>query len=84
MPIYYNITMGGWSLGTPNLYYVIYGRPLIPLTVIFSVDDGFDNIMMITTFTDGGTKTEVHKGCIIVGVHSLTACLIFCIDLVPV
>ena len=28
-PIYYNITMGGGSLGTPNLYYVIYGRPLI-------------------------------------------------------
>ena len=27
-PIYYNITMGGGSLGTPNLYYVIYGRPL--------------------------------------------------------
>ena len=29
LPIYYNITMGGGSLGTPNLYYVIYGRPLI-------------------------------------------------------
>ena len=28
-PIYHNITMGGGSLGTPNLYYVIYGRPLI-------------------------------------------------------
>ena len=29
-PIYYNITMrGGGSLGTPNLYYVIYGRPHI-------------------------------------------------------
>ena len=28
-PIYYNITWGG-SLGTPNLYYVIYGRPLTP------------------------------------------------------
>ena len=28
-PIYYNITRGrGVSLGTPNLYYVIYGRPL--------------------------------------------------------
>ena len=27
-PIYYNITMRGGSLGTPNLYYVIYGRPL--------------------------------------------------------
>ena len=28
-PIYYNITRGrGGSLGTPNLYYVIYGRPL--------------------------------------------------------
>ena len=28
--IYYNITRGrGGSLGTPNLYYVIYGRPLI-------------------------------------------------------
>ena len=27
--IYYNITRGrGGSLGTPNLYYVIYGRPL--------------------------------------------------------
>ena len=25
----YNITWGG-SLGTPNLYYVIYGRPLTP------------------------------------------------------
>ena len=25
--IYYNITMGGGPLGTPNLYYVIYGRP---------------------------------------------------------
>ena len=32
-PIYYNITWGrGGSLGTPNLYYVIYGRPLICLT----------------------------------------------------
>ena len=30
-PIYYNITMGGGSLGTPNLYYVIYGRPLIAI-----------------------------------------------------
>ena len=29
-PIYYNITRGrGGSLGTPNLYYVINGRPLI-------------------------------------------------------
>ena len=29
-PIYYNITRGrGGSLGTPNLYYVIYGRPLL-------------------------------------------------------
>ena len=28
-PIYYNITMGGGSPGTPNLYYVIYERPLI-------------------------------------------------------
>ena len=28
--IYYNITWGG-SLGTPNLYYVIYGRPLMQL-----------------------------------------------------
>ena len=31
LPIYYNITMGGrggGSLGTPNFYYVIYGRPL--------------------------------------------------------
>ena len=29
LPIYYNSTMGGrGSLGTPNLYYVIYGRPL--------------------------------------------------------
>ena len=28
-PIYYNITRGrGGSLGTPNFYYVIYGRPL--------------------------------------------------------
>ena len=28
-PIYYSITRGrGGSLGTPNLYYVIYGRPL--------------------------------------------------------
>ena len=28
-PIYYNITMeGGGSLGTPNLYYIIYGRTL--------------------------------------------------------
>ena len=28
-PIYYNITRGrGGSLGTPNLYYVIYGQPL--------------------------------------------------------
>ena len=28
-PIYYNITRGRWgSLGTPNLYYVIYERPL--------------------------------------------------------
>ena len=28
-PIYYNITIGEeGSLGTPNLYYVIYGRPL--------------------------------------------------------
>ena len=32
-PIYYNITRGrGGSLGTPNLYYVIYGRPLIFVT----------------------------------------------------
>ena len=29
-PIYYNITMGGGgSLGTPNLYYVIYGQSLM-------------------------------------------------------
>ena len=29
-PIYYNITIGGvGSTETPNLYYVIYGRPLI-------------------------------------------------------
>ena len=29
-PIYYNITKGGeGSTGTPNLYYVINGRPLI-------------------------------------------------------
>ena len=28
-PIYYNITIGGeGSTGTPNLYYVINGRPL--------------------------------------------------------
>ena len=29
-PIYHNITWGGGggSLGTPNLYYVMYGRPL--------------------------------------------------------
>ena len=26
--IYYNITWGVGSFGTPNLYYVIYGRPL--------------------------------------------------------
>ena len=33
-PIYYNITRGsGGSLGTPNLYYVIYGRPLSLLTL---------------------------------------------------
>ena len=25
---FYNITWGGVSLGTPNLYYIIYGRPL--------------------------------------------------------
>ena len=29
--IYYNITWGGGSLGTPNLYYVIYGWPLTDL-----------------------------------------------------
>ena len=29
LPIYYNITMGGGALRAPNLYYVIYGRPLI-------------------------------------------------------
>ena len=29
---YYN--GGGWSLGTPNLYYVIYGRPLINIVVL--------------------------------------------------
>ena len=30
--IYYNITIGGeGSTGTPNLYYVINGRPLIAL-----------------------------------------------------
>ena len=29
-PIYYNITIGGeGSTGTPNLYYVINGQPLI-------------------------------------------------------
>ena len=38
-PIYYNITRGG-SLGTPNLYYVIYGRPLTRRTVSTS-DIGF-------------------------------------------
>ena len=27
-PIYYNITMEGGSLGTSNLYYIMYGRPL--------------------------------------------------------
>ena len=33
--IYYNITRGrGGALGTPNLYYVIYGRPLMK-------DEGF-------------------------------------------
>ena len=38
-PIYYNITRGG-SLGTLNLYYVIYGRPLTRRTVSTS-DIGF-------------------------------------------
>ena len=33
-PIYYNITMGGGSLGTPNLYYVIYERPLIRFDIL--------------------------------------------------
>ena len=30
---YYNGGAGGGSLGTPNLYYVIYGRPLITISV---------------------------------------------------
>ena len=40
-PIYYNITRGrgGGSLGTPNLYYVIYGRPLIWNTLQHHVVD---------------------------------------------
>ena len=42
-PIYYNITMGGGgSLGAPNLYYVIYGRPLIYRKVCKVVFDGSD------------------------------------------
>ena len=33
-PIYYNITIGGeGSSGTPNLYYVINGRPFIGLVI---------------------------------------------------
>ena len=36
-PIYYNITRGrGGSLGTPNLYYVIYGWPLIEDWIFWS------------------------------------------------
>ena len=36
-PIYYNITRGrGGSLGTPKLYYVIYGRPLGGLRITFA------------------------------------------------
>ena len=34
-PIYYNITRGrGGSLGTPNLYYVIYGLPLSGIDLV--------------------------------------------------
>ena len=46
-PIYYNITMGGeGSLGTPNLYYVIYGQPLyifiIPTSYMFIMSTIFN------------------------------------------
>ena len=36
-PIYYNITKGGGSLGTPILYYVIYGRPLKHMHVKYAM-----------------------------------------------
>ena len=35
---YYN-GGGGGSLGTPNLYYVIYGRPLMVMVMMVDVDD---------------------------------------------
>ena len=43
-PIYYNITSGrGGSLGTPNLYYVIYGWPLTWVSLCTSCFDTFQN-----------------------------------------
>ena len=54
-PIYYNITMGG-SLGTPNLYYVIYGQPLI---ISFQKMYGFGG--------SGAKRSEIWSGVTIAG-----------------
>ena len=61
-PIYYNITMGGGALGTPNLYYVIYGRPLSK--VYFRLGDGslslFQSPNLAETIVCGGREPIVY------------------------
>ena len=56
-PIYYNITIGGeGSTGTPNLYYVINGRPLMNLIGFIKHE-----IAKVVEMVENGAKIACFK-----------------------